>query len=1007
MKLKYNTDDMIIHTISNKEANYHLILLENRNKLPDFTDSDDLIAQLYHNLAADLSRWTGTPIELTVVTLTDFILTRGNPFPALKKALKAMKSGFSEKNEGVIVAGTEIANHITPKPYRFLNVVLPYNNKKPALPRKPVDDNRNWMISVPSFLWTKISRSVKDDGAGINLLGYIYRGCLALIDGQTEMSIYNQMKAYHRGDFGEPIVVDTMAKFKKFMKDLKIHDILSIDSETDNLQRINNEILSLQFVLANGIPPEVDKNLKMYFLPWEHDDTPWTGKELKLIKKELRNHFERVAHQQTHVYQNAKFDIHQLTSILNLRNYAAELYDVSAGSFSLEENQKILKSINISAYALEHMEQCAEYVRPSDLVIKKSDRSRMREFSLPDICRYGVIDVLTPYFLMCEQVAAANARKYPNFFKFVTKQIGHMIYAMTVMEHNGIPINKGYLQQIASPVGPLADQIRSAVEDIKEMKQTKQANIEIAKDNPNWQSKGLFGSVTAPQIWDIRKKVHLRKLFFDVCNLEPLSFQKDGEGKLDARFQKTYRHHPVVKKFTEYQKLTKLKTAFADAIYGYLTEDPDMMSDERLRPFFTYLDVLTGRSSTVRPSTQQIPMHGKNAKIIKQQFETIKKRVLGKTDYAAHEVRVSGNLSEDEAILNTVDTINDMTLKFRIAVGPDVEKTGATLKADGDIHVRNYFTFFEVKITKEDPRRQDAKVAVFSVTYGAKAGSVARKMLEEALTSAEDKLLICTDPKEAKKLKALVQYLKSEDAQQDYYEKAVELLDVLAKRWKGLSEHIEELCAEVRVEHVLFGPHGRPRHLWGHISPDKFAGFAMDRRAFNSKGQGYASDIGYQAIYLMNQAKWKLFDSRRLKTDILTINAVHDSAMNDMAFQYFPIYTYLQEHSMTTLAEGFYKKHFGIKTRSHYGFDMEAGMNESNLISWNKRPADLPDFTKKLGEMSEVSPKMLKKTVEDAEIIAELRLGELKSNHKGYVMRLLDDSWYDRFVPRLNCFQSL
>ena len=182
--------------------------------------------------------------------------------------------------------------------------------------------------------------------------------------------------------------------------------------------------------------------------------------------------------------------------------------------------------------------------------------------------------------------------------------------------------------------------------------------------------------------------------------------------------------------------------------------------------------------------------------------------------------------------------------------------------------------------------------------------SVARKMLEEAVTAAEDALLSIEDKdsKEYRKLSNQVRYLKSEEASKDYYEKAKDLLRVLSRKWDGLTEYIENLNADVAQSHILFGPHGRPRHLWGHISPDKFAGYAMDRRGFNSMSQGYASDIGYVAMYLMDRVKWDLFDSRGYKTDMLLCNAVHDSAINDLHFRFAPLYMYLQEHCMVYLA---------------------------------------------------------------------------------------------------------
>jgi hypothetical protein len=322
---------------------------------------------------------------------------------------------------------------------------------------------------------------------------------------------------------------------------------------------------------------------------------------------------------------------------------------------------------------------------------------------------------------------------------------------------------------------------------------------------------------------------------------------------------------------------------------------------------------------------------------------------------------------------------------------------------------QNYMIFFNKKITKKDPRRQDAKTAVFSVSYGAKEGSVARKMKEEVLTALEDKLFNGNDlPEEEKKaLRKKIAYLKTEEADKEYLQQAKDLLEVLSQKWGGLTDYINEMNENTAKTHVLFGPHGRPRHLWGHSSPDRFAKYAMDRRGFNSASQGFASDIGFVSIYLFNRTKFELFDSRGLKTDIMSCNAVHDSAMADMHFRFLPLYTYLQEHSMITIAEEYYKRIFGITAHTKYGFDLEAGIHEAEMTEWNKRPADLPTFVETIGKKLEMPTALFESVLEDAHTIGALRLKELKSNHQGYIFSLENENTYQRIVPKLNCFKEI
>lgn len=955
-------------------------------------------------------------INLAVISYSESYVRELNP-TKLFEIIDSRVSKIAELMEidpakvGVIIVSSDITKKTFPAAYNGVNILcrnadmskkekreeVELGLKYPA--RLPITSKFAYTNSVPSWLWTR-GGAIKDDGAGVNLLGFVVRAGMVVMHRQTELSIRDKMAAYHRGDFGKLKIVSTIKEFDRMMKDLKAKKYNSIDTEATNLARILSTTLALQFTTVD----KEDDIPKMWVLPMYHSETPWTAEDIKYIRKKLRIYFEKQCRRQIHVYQNAKFDIHQLMSLLGIRWYAAQVYDVSAGSFSLEENQKFMRPMNVSPYSLEHMEARAEYIRPASLVIAKKDRGRMEEFSMKDIAEYGVIDVLTPLYLMFEQVAVAKQRGYKGFQKFVTRQIGVMIMAMTEMEHNGIQIDMEYLREIASPLGPLSEKIREAATALTESDFAQKAN-NVLVEQSSYQKKGLFGNAKPPQLWSIRDAKHLSLLFFEILGLEPLGFKANGEGKLNAKFQKVYRHTPEVKMFSKYQKLTKLKSAFATAIYKFMTNHIDMKHDARLRPSFTYTDVLTGRSSTVKPSTQQLPTHGSDAKIIKRQFKVKPRRIRGKSDYAAHEVRVSGNLSGDPAICNAVDVVNEVQMKFRLASGEEEITIAAKLVAEeGDLHVQNYYTFFEVKISKKDERRQDAKTAVFAVTYGSLEKSIGEKMHSEKLYAVEDAYLAETDKAKKKELKKQLNYLRSEQAADDYRQKAKDLLKVLYKKWAGLTKFIEGQQEIAQVNNVVFGPHGRPRHLWGYLHYDKFIHFAMNRRVFNSQGQGYASDYGYTAIYLAKKAYYDLFISRGYKIDILQDNAVHDSSFCDMAFQFLPLYTYIQEHAMISLTQEYYKKHFGITPITQYGFDLEIGVSEDDMMGWNGRMDDMEKIIREMAPKSGVSDEVLQATLHDNKILGMLRLEELRSDEP-YRMTLADQHIWDRIVPRLKCFK--
>lgn len=1137
-----------ILSLSTEQGAKHLVVMVETNEEPVGYTTDNRKpneANLFDNLQEKWKSRLGFPVNVAVLSLKQSFIREHSPsavYETIDNYIRnlAKEGEIKSSKVGVIIVSSDIARSTIPNCWHYLNVLMRNPSekvKKAALDFPiylPIESRFSYTLSIPSYSWLATG-SIKEDGAGINLLGFIVRAAEVVLFKQTEGSIFKRMQDYHAGYYGRLKIVRDIPTFKKMMRDLRKKKYNSIDTEADSLRRINNNVLALQFATVNkssDVP-------KMWVLPLFHSESPWTPKEIKYITKTMRNYLEVECLNQTHVYQNAKFDIHQLKTAFDIRWYAADIYDVSAGSFSLEENQKFLKLINAPGYSLEAIEGRMEYNRPPHLVIKKADRGRMATFSMQEIADYGVIDVLTPLFVMFEQIAIAKHRGYPNFARFIKKQIGVMLMAMTEMEHNGIPVDLDYLREIASPLGPLSQQIREAAHALQSSPAAIQANEELL-GKTSYQKRGLFGAAKTPQLWNIRDQKHLAALFFDTLGLEPLGFKKDGSGKLNAAFQKVYRHTKEVAQFTTYNKLQKLKSAFATAIYKFLISHPDMKIDGRLRPIFTYLDVLTGRScfagrtkvqmsdgstkfikdiligeyvrsfnmtteeyedkavtniisvhkktvfveivngsdveifectadhpflstsgvyipadllpsglplrsesrtyfrklfnfnyenevyditvednhnflvgeagivvhnSTIKPSSQQLPTHGKLAKIIKSQFAVKKGRIRGKRDMSGHEVRVSGNLSKDEAICGAVDKVNAALMQFRKASPEDLAKALEILAADGDLHVNNYETFFDVKITKKDERRQDAKSAVFATSYGSSARSIGIQQHTAALFAVEDKLLTPDlDPKERRILEKKLRWLQSEAGEQFYFEKATDLLDVLFKKWHGLDSYIKQEQGIARNTNVVFGPHGRPRHIWGYLHHDVFVHYAMDRRVFNSESQGYASDYGYTSIYLEKKVYWDLFESRGYEVDILQDNAVHDSSMADMDFRFLPLYTYVAEHAATSLTMDYYRDIFKIRPKTLYGYDLEVGIRESDMMTYSQRPESLVEIINKYAPESGISSKVQKEILHDWEILSKLRTRELFSKNP-WNMTLANDNVYDSIVPRLKMFK--
>ena len=360
MRVTYRSDKAIFQSILPKDSAFHVVIVEVSENPCEYTEREGklegLTGDLYHNLQQDICRYYDEAVALTVVTIENSAVTDLSILSRIRKVIRNINEGgeVDEASTGYLICSSEIGQLFHRKPFDFLNVMIP--NKKDKFPNLgfnlPFNTESKWCMCVPTWVWGRVGASVKAEGAGINLLGFVLRGVYALRAGETEGSIANQMRAYHKGKFGKIRYVEDLPTFKKMLRAMREAEVLSMDTETTSLSRINSTVLSLQVLTANVHPEDgVDKNLVCWFLPILHEDTPWNKKDLRIVLKRLRSYFENEGEGQTHTYHFSKFDLHQLTSLLKLRNYKGDIYDTANGSFSLEENQKVLKLIkNISVW---------------------------------------------------------------------------------------------------------------------------------------------------------------------------------------------------------------------------------------------------------------------------------------------------------------------------------------------------------------------------------------------------------------------------------------------------------------------------------------------------------------------------------------------------------------------------------------------------------------------------------------------------------------------------------
>jgi hypothetical protein len=196
----------------------------------------------------------------------------------------------------------------------------------------------------------------------------------------------------------------------------------------------------------------------------------------------------------------------------------------------------------------------------------------------------------------------------------------------------------------------------------------------------------------------------------------------------------------------------------------------------------------------------------------------------------------------------------------------------------------------------------------------------------------------------------------------------------------------------------LFG--GR-RHLYGYISASYGVHSAMDRRGPNSLIQGPLSQVGYVAVYHLEQWLDELSTETNLPLikNIGVFNMVHDSQELEAPILLLPLASYMLEHACTTMIVDYFRKFntsgkagyqlqarnlnhepLGIPLNVEFEVDQEIGANlgETNKYDGHRRSmlSSMEPLARTKRERRQLR--------ENIDIIMSIREKELKKDLKSY-----------------------
>lgn len=695
----------------------------------------------------------------------------------------------------------------------------------------------------------------------------------------------------------KPVLIDTVAKFDKLMKLLSKEKDVAVDTEATSLGKVVNKLLTVQLAKCEDYG---------YIIPIYHKDTPFTPKELAHVTGTLRAFFEGANNNDTHIYCNAKFDLTLLRSQLGCQYMANDVWDVQGGEFALDENLKVLANVIGSGYyALANL--CVQYGFEGYLTAEfgKNDRMNIENMSIHDkgLQKYCAWDVTTPFAIKKLQQQRAKDQGYKGYDGAVRWQLSDTSHGYSCMEYAGAPLDTEYLFKLKLPTSPIEQEIAKMEQELYASAAVKKANMILAK-RAGAPMTGLFRK-GPPNLFSISKPEHRALLFFDVLKLEPVEIGKGGAGKIDKVFQKKYASVPEVAMFTKLGKAQKLRNAYVNSFIKQLGENPDIQSDHRIRPNYSYLKVVTWRTSASDPNLQQVPAHSELGKHIKRLFAAPKGQLWVKVDYRVHEVRCWGLISSDKGVADLFLKAKKLRDDYRLHPDAALAKR---IKLEADVHVMNASYFFRVKPEEVDkPLRNRVKGVIFGLIYQMSINSLSKS--------------IELDLDDTKKLVAN-----------------------FTKRFPNGMKWIESVKEFARKNYYVESPFGCRRNLWGYLLPtsqkrgERTVGGKvhadMDRRAVNSPVQG----MGAQCMSIGNrQLDRKIYEYRKAGRDLSlrACNSVHDSLETLCDYKDLLLSIDLIEDSLTTQVRRVVQERYGFDFVVDLEIDFEIGPTLANTEAWD------------------------------------------------------------------------
>lgn len=302
-------------------------------------------------------------------------------------------------------------------------------------------------------------------------------------------------------------------------------------------------------------------------------------------------------------------------------------------------------------------------IKFSDVVLNRPGRKDFRDVPLPEACQYAAEDtVITLALAKLFQQALRDQGLWE-----VYNRDRLLLPVQYDMKRTGVKVDGPKLIGLGSDWTP-------------KLKKLEAGAYEIAG--------GSFNLGSPAQV----KEVLLSR------GLDLPVDRKTGKESTDKAALEKLAGDPLVDILIEHRKLSKLKSAFVDALPKKIRTDTG-----RVHPDHKFTRTVTGRLACADPNTQQIPTRTAEGRAVKEAFIEEHGYKLWCLDYSQIELRVAAHVSEDPVL--TKAYLDDL-----------------------DVHALTASTIRQIPLEQvTDDQRSVAKTANFLVLYGGREKRLAQQ----------------------------------------------------------------------------------------------------------------------------------------------------------------------------------------------------------------------------------------------------------------------------------------